>query len=539
MPHNWGRRKFLQAGAFLSAAAAGGRTWDSGPTSPTIPPNQAPRITQVILDLNGITKFDDSNGDAWDPFWADDGNLYAFNCDGRGFGSQGRNLAFNRLSGDSPSSLVGTQISSMDDYGTAGQVAADGATWKVGGQECIDGTFYAFVNRNIYGHQSRDPLMRQIAFDSSLIKSSDRGLTWSRSAAENYASPMWPGGGFGAPFFIHYGQNGGQVEADEARKYVYAVSTNGFWNDGDNLILARVKRDQLPHLQAGNWEYFAGQDKQQAQRWSAQIADARMVVNGPAKCGQSPVCYVPGLGLYLLICWYNVGVLTKWYEPDEMRYDFYQADHPWGPWSMIDSHSDRFLAKNSHMYGPSICAKFQEQRGSEIHLSLFTSGCPFEDEPSSLYKLWRIPLVLCTQQPPPYTAISSDDPAIQYAGTWAGHAAEKTSQPGSIQTSQVAGDSLSLAFEGTGIEYIAQKDKNLGDVNVYLDGVSQGRLSLKTQNLPRLSGVVVFGKYDLKPSSHVFKLENADGASINVEGFRICESRAQSGRPAASRRIGG
>ena len=58
----------------------------------------AGRITEVVLDLNGIHKWDNSNGDTWDPFWAADGNLYAFNCDGRGFGKEMRNLALEPAS---------------------------------------------------------------------------------------------------------------------------------------------------------------------------------------------------------------------------------------------------------------------------------------------------------------------------------------------------------------------------------------------------------------------------------------------------------
>jgi hypothetical protein len=46
------------------------------------------RITDVVLDLDNLHKWDNSNGDIWDPFWADDDNLYAFNCDGRGFGKE-------------------------------------------------------------------------------------------------------------------------------------------------------------------------------------------------------------------------------------------------------------------------------------------------------------------------------------------------------------------------------------------------------------------------------------------------------------------
>lgn len=67
-------------------------------------------VTEVFLDLDHIHKADSSNGDTWDPFWADDGNLYAFNCDGRGFGTVGRNLAFNELLGDAPENLSGRMV---------------------------------------------------------------------------------------------------------------------------------------------------------------------------------------------------------------------------------------------------------------------------------------------------------------------------------------------------------------------------------------------------------------------------------------------
>jgi hypothetical protein len=173
----------------------------------TAPPSTP--ITDVFPDLHRIRKWDDSNGDTWDPFWADDDSLYSFNCDGRGFGTKPRNLAFHQLAGDPPQRLTGRPVNSMDAYGAANKKEADGATWKVLGQECIDSVFYAFVSRHTYGHESKDPLLRQTAVNASLIKSTDRGKTWTRSAEENYRKPMWPGGRFGGPFFVHYGKNGG------------------------------------------------------------------------------------------------------------------------------------------------------------------------------------------------------------------------------------------------------------------------------------------------------------------------------------------
>ncbi len=132
-------------------------------------------ITEVFPDLAGIHKWDDSNGDSWDPFWADDGELYTFNCDGRGFGTAQRNLAFHKLSGTSIPALAGSLVNPMDEYGKANQKEGDNATWKACGQECIDSVFYAFVSRNVYGKESGDPEMRQTAFNSSLIKSTARG----------------------------------------------------------------------------------------------------------------------------------------------------------------------------------------------------------------------------------------------------------------------------------------------------------------------------------------------------------------------------
>ena len=70
-------------------------------------------VAEIFLDLHRVHKWDSSNGDTWDPFWADDGNVYAFNCDGRGFGVDGMNLAFNQLSGITPATLIGSQVNAM------------------------------------------------------------------------------------------------------------------------------------------------------------------------------------------------------------------------------------------------------------------------------------------------------------------------------------------------------------------------------------------------------------------------------------------
>jgi hypothetical protein len=484
--------------------------------------DESTRITRVSPDLNNIRKWDASNGDTWDPFWADDGHLYAFNCDGRGFGpkGRGRNLAFNQLAGNAIGTLAGTQVNSMDEYGKGGQKAADGATWKACGQECIDQVFYAFVSRNTYGSESSDPLMRQTAVNSSLIKSTDRGLTWTRSAAQNYAEPMWPGRAFGAPFFVHYGRNGGSIVRDAADRFVYASSTNGFWNDGDSYILGRVERRNLSALASADWSYYAGGDGTQDASWSKSIAEAKPILSAPAHCGQGPICFVPALNLYLLIAWYNTEKLAKWFEPARMRYDFLQADHPWGPWMLIDSFDDSFLSAG-HMYGPSLCARFQQRMGSSVKISMFTSGCPFEDVPEGLYKMWEIPLILHTRPSPSPVTLLGDDAAVVYTGAWhAGNAALPSFNAHTRYTNS-PGAAAELRFHGTGVALFGEKGPEFGAAQVYLDGQLASAIDLRTPTFPRIAGVQVFAVSNLRRTAHTLRVANRSTGYAAMESFQV------------------
>jgi hypothetical protein len=479
-------------------------------------------ITDVFVDLNNIKKWDESHGDTWDPFWADDDNLYAFNCDGRGFGAQPRNLAFHKLQGNDANTLSGTLVNSMDEYGVSNQHGPDNATWKALGQECIDSVFYAFVSRHTYGYESGDPLLRQTAVNASLIKSTDKGLTWTRSAAENYSSPMWPGSRFGGPFFVHYGKNGGQVTNDNATEYVYAISPNGFWNGGDDYIIGRVLRSKIRDLNASDWTYLKGGDGEDSTNWDSQLTNAAPILSLPAKCGTTPACYIPALGRYLMVVWYIPTTLTSWFNPTEVKYDFYQAEHPWGTWTFIKSLSDNFLANTGHMYGPSLCAKFQQTQGSDVKMSLFTSGCPFDDVPTGLYKMWEIPIVLKTSPVPSATMINDDDSMIVYTGNW-------TSSPGrkffdyndDLHYSTTINDTAEIPFTGTGIDYIAEKDSSHGNVDVYLDGAFKQNVNLSLTNFPKMAQVVVYSITGLPSGSHTLKIVNKSTGYAVVDAFRI------------------
>ena len=508
---------------------------------PTIPTNTpAPStsssslpILSVTPDLNKLQKWDTMAGDTADPFWTDDDALYHFTCDGRGFGKESRNFVLNKLTGPDLAHLEGFLVNPMNDYGKADMHDPTGVSWKVTGQECIDGVFYTFVCRNFYGDKSKDPQKRQTSLHASLIKSTDHGLTWTPSAKANLDNPMWPGGRFGSPGFIHYGKNGGQVSYDHADKYVYAVSNNGFWNGGDDLILGRVARADLPKLQASDWSYYTGSDGNADSSWSKDISKAQKIIGRPSKLGWTAPVFIPSLNRYLLVSWYVTPTLHRWFNPDRVVYDFMEAEHPWGPWTFVSSLDDTFLMKDSHMYGANLCAKYQETTPEGVIVHLFTSGCPFKDIKTGLYKNWTFPLTVSTKLPAQTLTVNDTDPSIRYTGDW------KLSPPHSyIPTSEKAegkitdlnkdvhyntqpGDSAEIGFEGTGIKLISEKFSDLGTLEVFLDGKSQGTISLKQDDFPRLSKIPVFSVQRLPSGKHTLKVVNLRNGTAVLDAFVI------------------
>ena len=179
-----------------------------------------------------------NRGDTWVPAWTAQGDLFTPSNDSKGFKDAGSgNVMFNKITGDTPAKLTGQTINLMADYGKENQVGPDQCSWKSSGAAAIDGALYWVVARHNYGESSGDPKHRQTAQNASIIKSLDGGKTWTRSEKENYDHPMFPGKRFATPYFVNYGQDGHEAIADGSDKYVYALANDGFWDNGDDMVL--------------------------------------------------------------------------------------------------------------------------------------------------------------------------------------------------------------------------------------------------------------------------------------------------------------
>jgi hypothetical protein len=343
--------------------------------------------------LGGVYGFGDSTGDEWSPTWADDGMLYSANNDGHGFSatSPNRCIAFSKLAGKNPYHLTGIPVNQMIaagmNYGDKVD-PKDGASWKTMNAYCADGVLYMFVTRCWYWWDSGDPRGRHIFANSSIIKSLDHGVTWTRSEKENFDSPMFRGKRFGAPYFVLYGQNG-SATADNADKYVYAVSNDGHFEHGDNVILGRVARRFVAKLDAADWQFYtggAGGDGMQDHNWSSHMDHATPIISDYSNCSMTGMTYLPALGRYILVEWHYGSHRLQ--HSARTILDFLEAPAPWGPWRKFHSTD----AGDLGWYCPSVGQEFQTANGSRrLDCFLYATGNSWSLD---TYKLFFMPISL-------------------------------------------------------------------------------------------------------------------------------------------------
>jgi hypothetical protein len=335
------------------------------------------------VSVGNAIEVPNSGGDTWELTWGSDGRVFTPSNDSSGFDTlPGTDIHFNEVFGDKPTALTGVTVNRMIEYGKAGtSTGPEKRTWKSSGCISLDGTLYWVIARHFYDK-------RQTAINSSIIKSNDGGKTWTRSEKENYDHPMFPGSRFATPYFISYGQDGHEAVADQSDKYVYALSDNGFWDNGDDMVLGRVLRSKIGDLDAKDWRFLKSGDGADESNWSSSVANARPVIEKRNHLGMGGPVYLAAQKSYLMIGWYypaGGGRVT----PDASKttiWDFYVAPHPWGPWTVIGSHT--FTPQG--FYGPGVGLKFTSGDGNTVYA--FTAG-DFQHG-SRLYKMMVVPLTL-------------------------------------------------------------------------------------------------------------------------------------------------
>jgi hypothetical protein len=189
----------------------------------------------------------------------------------------------------------------------------------------------------------------------------------------------FPGMSFGAPSFVKYGKDGA-ASVDGADKYVYAVSNNGYFANGDYAILGRVPRTAIGKLRDSDWQFYRGcigGDGSDDANWTDSITDASVtkILDAPGNVGMVDITYIEPLHRYILLDW-------GWAKQNDGRFrrngtttlDTYEGPYPWGPWTKIASVQSM---DPEAFYDPHVITKFTKvdpTDANKVHLLLSAAG---------------------------------------------------------------------------------------------------------------------------------------------------------------------
>jgi hypothetical protein len=464
------------------------------------------------VQLGAYKIYNNGQGDTYDPAWADDDNLYCAGNDGYGFGSSGNssNINFNKLTGNDYLNLTGTRVNDLiSQYGTSGQTGPDGRTWKSSGVICLNGTLYMVVGRHMYTDSNYGN--RQSAINASIVKSTDKGLTWTRTATENYNSPMFPGMRFSTPYFIYYGKDGA-ASVDNANNYIYAISNNGFWDNGDNYILGRVLRASIGNLSASDWQFFKGGDGMLDANWSSDMNQASLMITAPGQCGETGATYIPALDRYILVAWYYPIGNGHGSNINQTKFAFYESPKPWGPWTKVCE----CVNYPQGWYCPRLLSKWQTQNGVDVDTVLVTAG----DWSSSYYRFTVVPVKLKTTVSSS-TWVNDDAPGMTYSAGWSDDNNRPAEYNGDLHCTSGNGNYVQYTFTGTGVDWVNEKAFDLGNVDVYLDNMTTPVTTVSCYNATRVHQQIIYSASGLSNGSHTIKLVKKDAAWMSFDALKV------------------
>jgi hypothetical protein len=173
---------------------------------------------------------------------------------------------------------------------------------------------------------------------AAIMYSDDYGQSWQNIPGET--TPYFFGPRFGAPAFVGFGP--GYIGVPEPfAGYVYAISNDENWENGNHIFLARVPRDQVLEREA--WEFYIGGRDAHNPQWSTEEAAARPIFSDPGHVGHPSMTYNAALGRFLLLFGSDViphsyatprqFARQHWHRQRELQ--IYEGATPWGPWFLV------------------------------------------------------------------------------------------------------------------------------------------------------------------------------------------------------------
>ena len=296
----------------------------------------------------------DIKGDTYPVTWADNDELYTSSGDPL-WGESNDGLDVERISG-TPLDCTIAKVNHMNDYTGWG-----GNGPKPTGMICVDGILYLAFQNMLRAKKAPHGLASQHGADAHIIHSFNKGDFWV-PALPTIKEPMFPGYKFGGPAFVQHGRN----NADARDNYVYAISSDQ-WDNGANLRVGRVPKDQIIRREA--WQWVGSYDRDNEPVWTYELDDAMPVLSIHKWLGCPDMVYLPKLKRYLLLSWR----LREDFSPTSgTDLIILEAPNPWGPFSFV--HFEEYWeGKSFNPYCPRIPTKWLSEDNLTGH-ALFSGS---------------------------------------------------------------------------------------------------------------------------------------------------------------------
>ncbi|MDB5055594.1 MAG: hypothetical protein JWM44_3644 [Bacilli bacterium] len=116
------------------------------------------------------------------------------------------------------------------------------------------------------------------------------------------------------------------------------------------------------------------------------------------------------------------------------------------------------------------------------------------------------------------TTVNNTDSNIAYSGSWSLSSSRGFGDyQNDVQYTSTNSNYFQYTFTGTGVDYVTEKDVDMGNVDIYIDGVFQQTLSCT--NATKLSQQVVYSKRGLSNGTHTIKGIKTSGSFMLVDAF--------------------
>lgn len=199
---------------------------------------------------------------------------------------------------------------------------------------------------------------------AALMVSDDYGMTWANIPGEE--TPYFLGSKFAGLAFVGFGPGYSGVPA-YLGNYVYAISNDENWENGNHVFLARAPKDDL--LNRSRWEFYMGGRDFANPTWSRDESEARPILSDPGHVGHPTMTYNARRGRFFLT--YGCDVLphsyaiprefarANWHRSRELH--LYESVTPWGPWYLV--HHENNWEGEHVAYLPQIPSKWLDADG--------------------------------------------------------------------------------------------------------------------------------------------------------------------------------